>query len=167
MADFAGMRSRVAARRGLDARALAQAVGMPDTELTAVFGGTQPSAALLRRLAPVFGLHASDLFLVAGVRVPDDLAPAVPSPGGLDSLVWDLVYLPQVGQRVHELLRTMVGQVGTQPAGEREYDKWWLPGFGAVLMRLFGNRNMSVSCTVKVLYDLTGLGPWAASTLNK
>ncbi|GAB3006894.1 hypothetical protein [Saccharothrix stipae] len=165
MADFAGMLSRVATRRGLDARALAQAVGVPDTELTAVFGGAQPSASLLRRLAPVFGLHASDLFLVAGVTVPDDLAPAGRHTG-VESLVWDLVYLPQVGRRVHELLRTMVGQAGTQPTGELEYDKWFMPGFGAVLLRLFGNRNMGVSAAVKVLYMLAGFGPWSASTLN-
>lgn len=109
------MLSRLAAQRGLDARALARAVDLPNTELTAVFGGRQPSASLLRQLAPAFGLHTS-----ADVR----------------------------------------------PGGEREYDRWFQPGFGAVLMRLFGNRNMPAIQAVKALFMLASFGPWSPSTLN-
>jgi hypothetical protein len=168
MTDFAGMLSRLATRRGLDAVALAQAVGVADTELIAVFDGAQPSGLLLRQLAPVFGLHASDLFLLAEVTVPTDLAPAGRHAGAsIASLVWTLVHLPQAGRRVHELLRTTVRKPITQPSCDLEYDKWFTPGFGAALLRLFGNRNMSVVDAVQVLYLLTGFGPWSAATLAK
>jgi hypothetical protein len=34
-----------------------------------------PSLSLLRRLASALNLHAADLFVIAGVAVPDELAP--------------------------------------------------------------------------------------------
>jgi hypothetical protein len=163
MVDFAGMLSRLAIRRGLDAGALAQAVGPAGTELSAVFEGAEPSAALLRRLAPALGLHASDLFLIAGVRPPEDLAPAT-GRSGVVSLVWSLVHIPQVGPRLQELVRT-ARHSEVQPSGKLEYEKWFMPSFGALLLRLFGNRNLSAVDAVKVLYMLTGFGPWSAATL--
>ena len=41
--------------------------------------GAQPEPSLLRALAPVLGLRAADVFVLAGVPVPDDLAPLDPA----------------------------------------------------------------------------------------
>lgn len=167
MTDFAGMLSRLATHRGLDVSTLAQAADIPDTELTAVYEGTLPSEVLLRRLAPVFGLHASDLFLIAGLRPPDDLAPAGRGVcGGVETLVYDVVYAPPVGRHLHELLRTMVGQADTRPTEKLVYERWFIPSFGALLMRLFGNRNMNQGDAVKVLFMLADFGAWSAATLT-
>lgn len=161
------MLPRLLARRGLEPDGLARATGVPEVELAAVFAGAEPSAGLLRRLAPLLGWHASDLFLVAGLDLPDDLAPAGRYPGeGVISVVWSLVRIPEIAHRVHGLLLAVRRIDRAEPSHPLEYEKWVLPGFGAVLLRLFGNRNMTALDAVQALYVLTGFGPWSAATLR-
>ena len=48
----------------------------------------------------MLGWHASDLFLIAGLRVPDDVTPAGRYPGAsIVELVWSLVYVPEAPAR--------------------------------------------------------------------
>lgn len=158
--------SRLLAHRKLDVSALAAAAGVPESELAAVLEGAEPSASLMRGLAPALGLHTSDLFLIAGRRVPDDLAPMGPVVPSVSSLVWCMVYVPEAGRRVRELVRAQPRQAHPEQAPTPAYDKWFVPGFGATLLRLFGNRNMDSTDAVMVLYALAGLGPWSTSKLH-
>lgn len=160
------MLSRLLAHRKLDAGVLAAAAGVPEPELAAVLGGAEPSASLMRGLAPALGLHTSDLFLIAGRRVPDDLATTGPKIPGISSLVWCMANVPEAGRRVHELVRDQPRQAHPEQASTPVYDKWFVPGFGATLLRLFGNRNMKSTDAVKALYLLARFGPWSASTLH-
>lgn len=83
--DFGPLLKRLLDRRGLDLAALSrqtssrqaasQLARVPESEPQAVLAGAAPSPSLLRRLAPVLGLHTADLFAIAGVGIPDDLAP--------------------------------------------------------------------------------------------
>lgn len=165
-AEFGAMLSRLLIHKRLDEPDLAAAAGVVESELRAVLAGGEPSPELLRGLAPALGLHASDLFLIAGQPVPDDLAPADRG-RGVASLVWPVVYVPPVGRRVHELVRQAHPDTEPRRTQPAEYDRWFHPGFGAALLRLFGNRNMSILDAVLVLYSVAEFGPWSASTLAK
>jgi hypothetical protein len=167
--DFGAMLTRLLARRGLEAGSLARVIGVPGSELVAVLDGAQPPASLLRRLAPGLGLRTSDLFLIAGCWVPEDLAPTGRDGGraSVARMVWSLVHVPQDGRRrMRDVLRSTPGQAHTEPIRPPEYDKWFLAGVGAMLLRLLGNRNMSHRDAVAVLYQLAGFGPWSPPTLS-
>lgn len=62
---------------------------MPDAKLAAVVeDGAVPGPGLVRKLAPALGFHTADLFVIAGLPVPDDLASAAPtSPWNVGSIV--------------------------------------------------------------------------------
>ncbi|MEV7730027.1 hypothetical protein AB0P15_35740 [Streptomyces sp. NPDC087917] len=62
-------------RRGLGVGVLAEHAGVGADEVRAVLAGETPGEGLLRGIAPVLGFRAVDLFLFAGVGVPEDLAP--------------------------------------------------------------------------------------------
>jgi hypothetical protein len=79
--DFGVLLGRLAERRQLDLDVLAQSADVGESELASLLRGGGPSSSLLRRLAPALGLHTPDLFVVAGVDVPDDLAPLDPTAG--------------------------------------------------------------------------------------
>src|ERR1700753_230449 len=70
---FGVLLTRLAERRQLDLDAVARAADVAD--FGNVLRDGRPSPGLLRRLAPALSLHTSDLFVIAGVDVPDDLAP--------------------------------------------------------------------------------------------
>jgi hypothetical protein len=88
--EFGALLARLSDHRKLDIRALCQLADVAESELQAAFDGTPPSPSLLRRLAPVFSLHTADLFAIAGLAVPDDLAPLDPTAGGVAELIWDV-----------------------------------------------------------------------------
>src|SRR5919109_1971721 len=99
-ASFGAMLSRLLTHRGSDTGEMAVAAGVPESELAAVLSGVEPSAPLLRGLAPALDLHTSDLFLIAGHPVPDDLAPTGYSMPGVEPLVYHLAMFPEVGHRL-------------------------------------------------------------------
>ena len=67
--------AQLASHRQLDVVDLSRSAGIPQHELRAVFDGAVPGPSLLRRLAPALRLHVADVFVIAEVVVPDDLAP--------------------------------------------------------------------------------------------
>src|SRR5947208_13060237 len=74
-ANFGVLLQRLADHRQLDIALLAQRAQATESEVHRAVGGEAPTPSLLRRLAPVLGLHAADLFVSAGVAVPDDPRP--------------------------------------------------------------------------------------------
>ncbi|MEU1538736.1 hypothetical protein ABZ461_11515 [Actinacidiphila glaucinigra] len=124
-----------------------------------------PTPPALRRLAPELGLHTADLFVIAGVDVPGDLAPVDPTAGRhIPRLVRAAVALPP---RQRTVLRRYAAALPQQerpapvpgpPAHERYPD-----GPGALLMRLVRNRNLGWTATAQTFLLVTGRY-WSAAT---
>ncbi|MEV0328978.1 hypothetical protein AB0H63_21380 [Micromonospora echinospora] len=90
-AAFGVQLMRLAEVRGIGVGALARRASVAQTEITSVLMGDEPAPSLLRRLAPAPDLHPSDLFVVAGRQVPDDLAPLDPAAASaVGWLAWEL-----------------------------------------------------------------------------
>jgi len=120
---------------------LTHKAGVPSDELATVINNSAvPSPELVRRLAPALRIHTADLFVIAGLPVPDDLASAWPtSPWNVGSIVRHAVRMDgdQRG-RLETLVRSlpMPSRNGSQPADDYPDTP------GALLLRLLRNRNI-------------------------
>ncbi|MEV6541858.1 hypothetical protein [Streptomyces sp. NPDC051665] len=124
-----------------------------------------PSQPLLQRLAPALHLHAADLCVIAGVAVPDELAPLDARAGVvLPDLVRDVMGLPpERRRRLRQLVRSLPQESRTQPVPALRVYERFERGPGGVLLRMIGNRNLSWTGTARTFLCLTGRY-WAAST---
>jgi hypothetical protein len=140
--------ARLAAMRGVDA-------GSPDP-------------VRLRRLAPALGLHTSDLFLIAGQEVPDDLAPPrPPETVGVGSLLWTLTYIPGAMPDLGALIRSMPRL--PEPSAPRPPTPSYRQdpdGPGGLIVRLLENRNLSWVDAAKALFGLGRRQMLSASTVG-
>lgn len=157
--------TRLARHRQLDLAGLSRAAGIPETELRVVLDGTVPSVSLLQELAPALQLHAADLCVIAGVAVPDELAPLDARAGVmLPHLVGDFMGLPpECRRRLRQLVRSLPQEHRAQPVPELRVYERFERGPGGVLMRMVGNRNLSLTRTAWTFAHLTGRY-WAVST---
>lgn len=90
--------------RELSVQELADRAGLTANEVRAVLAGEAPSEGLLRRIAPAVGFHTVDLFILAGLAVPDDMAPLDAAAAlWAPSIVMRAVHLPAAAR--HELLQ--------------------------------------------------------------
>ncbi|GAB3831829.1 hypothetical protein GCM10027610_022820 [Dactylosporangium cerinum] len=99
-----------------------------------------PSPALVRKLAPALDIHAADLFVIAGLPVPDDLASAWPTaPWDVGSILRHAISM-NAGQcrQLETLVRSLPEQPRSGPAPTDDY----LDTPGALLLRLLRNRNI-------------------------
>ncbi|KJS59959.1 hypothetical protein VM95_24210 [Streptomyces rubellomurinus] len=119
--------------------------------------GQPPTGRLLRDLGPVLGLHAADLFVLAGQPVPDDLTPITRNPNwSVDSVIYNTMVMPA------ENRRPLLDAIRAQPLVRREgrggvdrpYHRYG-PGFGAVLLELAHSRNLTWPSTARALYAVT------------
>lgn len=162
MSEFPGsgtMLARLLGRRGLDMPGVALRAGAAPSEVQAVIGGAVPGGPFLRRLAPVLGWHAADLFVVAGVPVPQDLAPLEPGAGDLAArLARDAMGLPPGSRaRLVEFVRALPQQDRTQPVPpEPESYRQFAPGLGSALVRMLRNRNLGWLPATELLYRAGG-----------
>ncbi|WP_316752394.1 helix-turn-helix domain-containing protein [Streptomyces herbicida] len=102
--DFSASLARLLDHRELDVQELADRAGLSADRVRAVLEGEAPGEELLRRLAAALGLHAVDLFILAGVTVPDDMAPLDASAERwVSRVVRDAVHVSAAGRR--ELLQ--------------------------------------------------------------
>jgi hypothetical protein len=157
--------ARLASHRQLDIADLSRSAEIPESELRAVFEGTVPSPSLLRRLAPVLQLHAADLFVIADVPVPDDLAPLDARARELVAgLVKDAVALPpEHVRRLRRLACSLPRENRTEPVRTVRVHEQFERGPGGVLIGMAGHRNLSWSGIARTFLCLTGRY-WAAST---
>jgi hypothetical protein len=127
----------------------------PDVEAVLAGGVAEPS--LLRRLAPVLGWHAADLFVVAGIDLPEDLVPATGTgPWDVGNLLNDAARLsPASLDRLHELVRSLPARPPAWPPVPPMRSNPLGPG--ETLLRLLRNRNIR-PYSAKTLY-LLGDGP--------
>lgn len=146
------MLAYLADRRELDVRALSEVAGVTEAEVEAVLNGAAPKPALLRRLAPVLRLPEIDLFVLAAVEVPEDLAPLdAEARRILPHLVTDAIGLePEQRDMLHELVRSLQEEERAAP-----FTLTWPAPFpggpGAWIMRMFVYRNLDLIGIARVL----------------
>lgn len=94
-----------------------QPAPVPESQLRAVLAGAAPSPPLLRRLAPVLGLHTADLFAIAGAGIPEDLAPLDDTAGRhVPRLARDAAALPPDQRNaLRRLVASLPQEERTQP----------------------------------------------------
>lgn len=159
---------RLAEVRGLDRRTLAERASLNETVITSALDGAAPSVAVLCRLAPVLGLHRSDLLLIAGRQIPDDLVP--PDPNVRDKvgwLAWALMYLPRAATELHELVRSLPrssGPVEPVVPAPRRHSYPNCPG--GLVLRLLRNRCLDWGGIARYLYGVGGGPALSASTIG-
>nr|WTB31734.1 hypothetical protein OG781_21590 [Streptomyces sp. NBC_00830] len=152
-------------RRGLEADALAQRGGVPEPELKGVLAGAVPSPSLLRQLEPALGLHAQDVFVIAGATVPDDLAPMdADARKWVPHVVEHAVGLPPERRgELRRLARSLPQHECVQsPPFPQLYDPPAGPS-GALLVRMLRYRNLDWMGMARIFLHLTGRY-WSAST---
>ncbi|WP_141722428.1 hypothetical protein [Micromonospora haikouensis] len=114
----------------------------------------------MRELAPRLGLHVADLFVVAGLDLPQDLTPASTKPWHVGTVLELAAKLaPQSLRRLHEFVRSLPEHPPAWPPEPRYSSP---PGPGEMMLLLLRNRNIR-PYSPKVLY-LIGDGPMVSSS---
>ncbi|MGW0633920.1 hypothetical protein [Streptomyces sp. NPDC002758] len=153
---FGAMLAWLLDHRELGVQELADRAGVTAAEVSAVLAGERPGEGLLRRLAPALGFHAVDLFILAGLAVPDDMAPLDDTAANwVATTVTDAVRLPAAGRR--ELLKL----IRSLPQEERRSSfapKPLMPlagGPGSWVIRMLQYRNLNWMGMAKTLAFVT------------
>jgi hypothetical protein len=156
---FGVLLMRLAEVRSLDVNALAARATAADAEIISVLDGGEPDPSLLRRLAPALGLHRSDLFIIAGQDVPDDLA-ARDAAAGIEvgGLSWSLTYLPRSVPQLRRLIQSLPELPGPRTSAAAPARLRYPNSPGGLVLRLLHNRNLTLTGSVKYLYGV-GRGP--------
>ncbi|MFK0259281.1 hypothetical protein [Streptomyces sp. NPDC090445] len=144
----------------------------PDIRLARLAGAVglsatwPPTEEFLGGLAERTGLRTHDLLLVADLPVPETAWLFDETAGASGLLVSRSLALPVSGR---QLLRTRARRM-TAPAGvltprkPRPHEQY-PPGFGSLLLRMLGLRNLNWSGTAKAMYLMSGVCK-AASTIG-
>ncbi|WP_344610121.1 XRE family transcriptional regulator [Dactylosporangium salmoneum] len=119
-------------------------------------------------LAPVLGLHRSDLFVIAGRPVPEDLAPLDRSASGeVGRLAWSLTYLPRAVAELRRLIESMPQLPRPEPQPpEPAYHRYPDDEAGALIVRLLHNRNLNWPGAAQMLFGLGGGPMLSAATIG-
>lgn len=159
--------TRLAEVRGIDVGSLARQVTVAESALTSVLDGGEPDPLLLRRLAPALDLHHSDLFVIAGQQVPDDLAPLDASAGAMRLLAWPLTYLPGAVSELRQLAQSLPQQPRSQkPRPATPSYQQYPSSAGGLVLRLLHNRNLDWSGSAYYLFGLGRGDILSASTIG-
>ncbi|XVQ14299.1 hypothetical protein ACQP1W_17690 [Spirillospora sp. CA-255316] len=145
---FGVLLERLLGHRKLDIGSLSEAADVSEVELRNVVDGLRPGPNLLKALAPALDLHTADLFVIAGQKAPDDLAPlesSIECRACIEDLVSYALCLP-ANQRSE--LRRLVRELPQEPRRQPYVPwKWFDPheaGIGALVANmLYANRNLS------------------------
>lgn len=152
---FGAMLASLLDYRALGVQELADRAGLTPDEVRAVLAGEAPGEGLLRRIAPALDFHTVDLFILAGLAVPDDMAPLDAAAGQwAPYIVMDAVHLPAAERR--ELLQL----IRSLPRQERPsvFAAKWLAshdGPGGRVIRMLQYRNLSWTGMAKLLAVVT------------
>ncbi|MFE2727623.1 hypothetical protein [Kitasatospora sp. NPDC059327] len=165
---FAALMLRLLDHRGLAPAEWARRAGVAEADLAEALDGGAPDPALLRRLAPALGLDTADLFEIAALPLPADLAPV----GGM--VTTSIVSVVRFGtalpaDRRAELRSFVASLPPGGPTGRIE----GLPVYasdpssaGNLLMRMVASRNLGWTGTAKVFRHLTGRS-WMADAYGR
>ncbi|WP_406210241.1 hypothetical protein OH807_40285 [Kitasatospora sp. NBC_01560] len=155
---FAVLLARLLEHRGEAPADLARRAGAAEADLAALSAGAAPGQALLRRLAPALGLDTADLFEIAAVPLPEDLAPA----GGMATT--SIVGVVRFGKALPADRRAELRAfVASLPPARQTGRIEGLPALatdprspGNLLMRMVAARNLGWTGTAKIFHLLTG-----------
>ncbi|MGW2398113.1 hypothetical protein ACWCYY_16355 [Kitasatospora sp. NPDC001664] len=169
VAGFGVLLARLLERRSLDALEISATEDVSAEDLRAALDGRPPAESLVRSLGPVLGLHAADLFVMAGQPVPNDLTPVTRNPRwSVSRVLYNTMTMPTENRSV--LLDAIRAQPVVSREGRGGVDRpshRYEPGFGAVLLELTHSRNLTWPCTAKALHAVTGGQVYlAASTIG-
>ncbi|MGW7612952.1 hypothetical protein ACWGKW_38055 [Streptomyces sp. NPDC054766] len=149
----------------LDIGVLARRAGVPEPELRSVLAGVAPTPSLLRSLGPALGMHAVDVFVMAGATVPDDLAPLdAGARKWVPHVVQHAVDLPS--EKKSELRHLVRSLPQRKPAQPPPFPQLFDPPAGppgALLVRMLRYRNLDWMGMARTFHFLTGRY-WSAST---
>jgi hypothetical protein len=166
--EFGELLVRLSTRRELDIGVLSRQVGISEADFRRVAAGAMPHPSLIRRLAPELNLHAADLFVMAEMAVPDDLAPLDVKAGKrVPDLVRQAISLsPEFRHQLLYFVRSLPQQERGQPVPTpREWEQYQ-PTPHAMLVRMLRNRNLDWLGSAKVLALMTGL-VFSAATIGQ
>ena len=154
--DFGATLAWLLEHRGIGVRDVVAAAGLSADGVRAVLKGKTPSEQLVRELAPAFGFHPVDLLILAGLDVPEDLAPLDASAEQwVSRIVIEAVHLPAARRR--EVVRLM----HSLPQEERiaDFAPKWLPLLssdpGNRIIRMLRYRNLGWSGLAKTMAVVT------------
>lgn len=164
---FGVLLARWSDHRKVGSGALSSLAGIRETELRAVFEGGDADPSLLRRLAPAMNLHTADLFAIAGVAVPEDLAPLDATAGGLVPQIarHAMCLVPEHRSQLRALVRSLPQESRTHAVPALRVYERYEPGFGAVLVHMLANRNLDWMGSARVLAYVTDLY-WSGATVG-
>jgi hypothetical protein len=153
---FGAMMAWLLDHRELDVRTLADRAALTADQVRAVLSGEIPGERLLRQLAPALGFHCVDLFILAGLAVPEDLAPLeAAAERWAPYLVMDAVHLPAAGRRgLLQLIRSLPQQERRSPFAPKRLAPL-ADGPGARVIRMLQYRNLSWTGMGKALAVVT------------
>ncbi|MFI0367860.1 hypothetical protein ACH35V_08265 [Actinomadura sp. 1N219] len=168
---FGVLLTRLLNCRQADIAWLASASSIPESELRSVTDGAPPSPSQCEGLATALGFHAADLFVVAGLSVPESFQPCEPATGlHLTRLISVAMALP-ADQRTH-IYECVEQSPQLSPVHSADPPRTYYQGnggFGEMLVAMLCvNRNLlSPTSAVQTLARLTRGGMYvAASTLH-
>ncbi|WP_432247282.1 hypothetical protein ACRAR1_04225 [Streptomyces sanyensis] len=133
---------------------------IPVGELSPIPAGHPPTEEFLHRLAERLGMHSHDLFLVAGLAIPDDALLFDEEAGReLPQLVQRALRLPASDrQRLRDFARSLAEvPPETVPSRRQRPYELYPPGFGSLLVRMLALRNLGWSSAAKVIYLMSGV----------
>ncbi|MET9244817.1 hypothetical protein [Nonomuraea sp. NPDC003709] len=174
MADHPGfgvLLTRLLDYRRTDTAWLASVSGIPESELRSVTDGAPPSPSQLDDLAAALGFHTADLFVIAGLPVPEALMPCEPTAGSTRSSLAKVATALPEDQRAHlsETIEHLPQLPYVRPADRPRTYYQGDGGFGEMLVTMLCiNRNLhSPIAAVKTLALLTqGRVYLSASTIH-
>lgn len=160
---------RLLRRRALSVSDLSIRADVPESRLRAMIDGEgTPDPQVLLGLSSALDLNLADLFVIANVPVPEELAPLASEAGGLvPSVVQIAAKLPPHSRRrLLELARSLPQCERARPVPEpKDYERY-PSGFGGILVRMLENRNLKWVASAKLLYILGGSPPMSAHVIG-
>ncbi|MGW1412250.1 hypothetical protein [Streptomyces sp. NPDC002403] len=141
--------------RELSAQELADRAGSTENEVRAVLAGEALSEGLLRRIAPAVGFNAVDLFILAGLAVPDDMAPLdAAAERWAPYIVMDALHLPVAERReLLQLIRSLPQEDRLSVFAVKRLAP--LAGPGGRVIRMLQYRNLGWTGMAKLLAVVT------------
>ncbi|MFE1311375.1 hypothetical protein [Streptomyces sp. NPDC058755] len=117
------------------------------------------SEEFLCRLAQQVGMQSHDLFLVAGLAIPDDaLHFDEEASRELPQLVKHTLTLSASHrQRLRDCAQSLADVPRAAPPSEKRLFEQYPPGYGSLLVRMLALRNLGWSSAAKVMYLMSGV----------
>ncbi|MFI6639113.1 hypothetical protein [Streptomyces sp. NPDC050504] len=152
---FGAMLESLLDHRELSAQELANRAGLTADEVRVVLAGEAPGEGLLRRIAPAMGFHTVDLFILAGLVVPDDLAPLdAEAEQWAPHIVMDAVHLSSADRReLLQLIRSLPQEERPSVFGAKRLASH--AGPGGWVIRMLQYRNLTWMSMARILAVVT------------